>query len=131
VLLLLIAVSFSLPPAAALFSSIPLGQKFFTAFRCWMVVFPAAEIVRHALHVCDFFFEIMRILVAFAVADLLDQFRYGIAEVQRHGLGGAQGEELANRSTTNTAIKRAPVFADAPVLSAEVVAVCAIKALGS
>jgi hypothetical protein len=54
-----------------------------------MVVFPAAEIVRHALHVCDFFFEIMRILVAFAVADLLDQFRYGIAEVQRHGLGGA------------------------------------------
>ena len=44
----------------------PLRQQFFPPFLRWMVVFTAAKIIRHALHVGDYFVKIVRVLIALA-----------------------------------------------------------------
>jgi hypothetical protein len=76
----------------------PLGQEFLPAFLCRIVVFAAAKIIWHALHVGDFFVEVMRVLVAFAVTDLLHQLCYRIADVQRNGLGCGPFDVFLNRA---------------------------------
>ncbi len=63
-----------------------------------MVILAATKIVGHALHVSDFFVEVMSVLVAFAVADLLHQFRYGIADVQRDRFSRGLFYILLNRA---------------------------------
>ena len=53
-----------------------------------MVVDAIAQAVREALHVGDFVFDVMGILVAFAIAKAFHQAGGGVADVQRNGFGG-------------------------------------------
>src|SRR5271170_5172432 len=63
-----------------------LGQQFFPALRARMVKLAAAQIIRHALHIGYARFNIMRILVAFAISELLHQWSRRVAQMQRHRL---------------------------------------------
>ena len=65
-----------------------------------MVIFAPAKIIRHALHVCHFFIEIVRVLVALAVADLLHQFCDGVADMQRNRLGGGLFHVFLSRAVS-------------------------------
>ena len=64
----------------------PLGQLFLPALRARMVELAAAQIIRHAFHVGHAGFDIMSILVAFAVSELLHQRRGRVSQMERHRL---------------------------------------------
>src|SRR5271169_3178460 len=51
-----------------------LGQQFFPALGRWMIELPAMQIFRQAFHVGHPAFKIMRILIAFAISELLHQW---------------------------------------------------------
>ena len=64
-----------------------LANSFFDAFVGGMVVNTVAEIVGQALHVGDFAFDVVGVLVAMAVSKALHQSGGRIAQVKRDGLG--------------------------------------------
>ena len=71
-----------------LISSSRSRMRFSTPSLGGLVVDAVAQIVGQALHVSHFVFEIVRVLVALAVAEVLHQSRGRIAQMQRDGFGG-------------------------------------------
>ena len=61
-----------------------------------MVVNAIGEAFRQAGHVRNFFFRIMRVLIAFSVADVLHQAGDCVAQVQRHRLSHCSLQILLN-----------------------------------
>src|SRR5258707_5793006 len=64
-----------------------LAEALLEALVGGLVVGAAGEIVGEALHVGDFLFRVVGVLVAFAVADAFHQASDGVAQVQRDGIG--------------------------------------------
>src|SRR6266404_1333117 len=64
-----------------------LAQALLEALVGGLVVGAVGEVVGEALHVRDFVLVLVRVLVAFAVADIFHQARRRVAQVQRDGIG--------------------------------------------
>src|SRR5580692_6631665 len=63
------------------------AKALFEALVGGLVVRAAGKIVGKAGHVCHFFFEIVGVFVAFAVANVFHKAGDGVAEVQGNGVG--------------------------------------------
>ena len=63
-----------------------------------MIVHAVAQAVGQALHVGDFVFGVVGVLIVLAVAQAFHQAGGGVAQVQRDGLGGGLLHVLLNRS---------------------------------
>src|SRR5258708_23539664 len=64
-----------------------LAETLLEALVGGLVVGAAGEVVGEALHVGDFVFGVVGVLVAFAVADMLHQAGDRVAQMQRDGVG--------------------------------------------
>ena len=73
-----------------------LADALFDAFVRGLVVAAIFQIVGQALHVSDFAFEIVGILVALPVTEILHKSGRGVAKVQRHRLGNGTLDILSD-----------------------------------
>src|SRR5438270_13948683 len=70
----------------------PLGDPLLHAAVGGEVVAAAGERWREALHIGDGVSELVRVLIAGAVAELLHERRRSVAQMERHGIGGRGGD---------------------------------------
>ena len=73
-------------------------QAFFQPFAGGTVVSAVAQIIWQTLHVGNLVFEIMRVLIASAIADILHQTGRRIAQMKRHRFGSSLLHILLNRA---------------------------------
>src|SRR5581483_9023697 len=74
------------PRSCDLFHS--LAEFAFEAFHCRLVVATIAEVVRKTLHIRDFGFQVVGILIALAVAEGFHETGWRIAQMKRNRISG-------------------------------------------
>ncbi len=82
----------------ALYFGQSLGDPFFHTLIGRVVIGAILQAVGQALHVGDFLFRVVGVLVALAVAEALHQLSGGVAEVEGNGFGGRLLDIMENRA---------------------------------